>query len=129
MTSRIRVLLPSLLVLFGSACQTTSEPERREIRGSWASVGVPGVEIEMTLAETARSIDGAGAWKGPETARAFLVRGALAVDEVSLNFDFSGTENVNFQGHFSDEDTMVGVLNGGGLRDEAGSFTRVDRLP
>lgn len=122
-----RFLFALLAIVLTAGCEGTTLPERREILGSWAA-GAPGnVTIRMTVAETARSVDGAGAWVSPTDEHAFRVFGAIARDEVSLIFDFAGTENVNFQGYFQDADAIVGTLTGNGLREVAVTFER-DRL-
>lgn len=126
MKRRAYLLLPLVALLAATGCQTTSEPERGEVLGSWATLDVPGTVVRMTLAETSRSVDGAGAWIDQDASTAFVVRGALARDEIALNFDFPGEPAMNFQGYFAEEDLMTGTLNGRGLRDVAVSFTRQD---
>jgi hypothetical protein len=122
---RTRFLLFTMGTLGLTACQTTSEPFQPEILGSWVTDDVPGVIVRMTLGETI-SISGAGAWVETEDAFAFAVTGALARDEVSLYFDFSEVPDVTFQGYFSDDDMIVGNLNGGAVRQQAVTFERED---
>lgn len=118
-----------LLAAFLGACQGTTAPERRELLGSWESNNLPGVTIRMTLAETARSVDGAGSWTEDTIALAFRVSGAMARDEVSLFFDFHSRDAINFQGYFADADVLQGRLSGWGYREQAATFTKVDLGP
>jgi hypothetical protein len=122
----IAMILGLVLVLAG--CEDTTQPERREVLGSWVSTELPGVTIRMTLAETARSVDGAGSWIDGENAFAFRVAGALARDEVSLHLDFAERESLNFQGFFVHGDRIEGVLTGGQFRGAPLGFER-ERLP
>lgn len=124
---RIRLLLPLLLLL--TACQTSTTPERREILGSWSSRDFAGGTITMTLTETARAVAGAGSWTTPTEAFAFEAIGALAEDEVSLLFRFAERADINFQGHFDDDDVLDGELTGDGLRGVPVIFDRVDLNP
>ena len=110
--NRLR-LLGLVVLLVTAGCEQTSAPVRRDILGSWQSSEIVGVEIDMTLAETARSIDGAGGWTEDGITRAFRVFGALARDEVSLYFDFEEGGDVSFQGRFIVEDRIQGELFGG----------------
>lgn len=113
-----------LLLLTAAACETTSEPERRELLGSWASQNVPGAAVSMTLAESARSVDGAGYWVEGQDVRAFRVSGAIARGEVALHFDFETTDDLVFQGHFAAADSLHGVLAGGGIQQMPVTFVR-----
>lgn len=125
---RTILLLPFLVLAAFTACQTTTVPERRELLGSWESKGFPGATVRMTLSETARAVRGAGSWLTLLEADAFSVDGALAVDEVSLLFDFDTRPAINFQGYFEDEDVLVGTLTGDGYRRQRITFERQDLL-
>ncbi len=105
-------------------CGGTTAPSRRELLGSWVSTDIPGITIRMTLAETARAVEGAGSWLTAQNAFPFGVSGALARDEVSLLLEFSGREDLNFQGFFQDDDILDGRLSGGEFRDRAITFKR-----
>jgi len=120
-------ILSTLLLGFG-ACEQTSAPVRRNILGSWQSQDLPGATARITVAETARSIDGAGGWVEGEETFAFRVFGALAREEVSLYFDFTERPDLSFQGFFRDEDRMEGVLYGGAYQEQPVSFSR-EALP
>jgi hypothetical protein len=122
MMRRNPLLLLLIAVLAG--CQGPAAPERRELLGSWASEGFGGGTIRMTLAETARSVDGAGSWTNVDQVLAFRVFGALARDEVSLFFDFPLREGINFQGYFGSADVLEGTLSGGEFRSHPVTFTR-----
>ena len=124
---RMGVLLA--LAAIAAGCQGTTTPERRELLGSWQSDNVPGVTVRMTLAETARSVDGAGAWTDATTSVAFRVSGAIARDEVSLFFDFQTRDAINFQGYFANGDRLEGRLSGAGYQEQAVTFTRIDLHP
>jgi hypothetical protein len=129
MKPRIKLHSIIILALWLGACQGTTVPERRDLLGTWSTEELPGVVIRMTLAETARSVDGAGSWLGPDQALAFRVSGAVARDELSLFLDFNGLEAMNFQGRFQSADVLQGRLNGRGFRDHSVSFTRSNPNP
>lgn len=112
-----------LALLLASGCEQTSEPTRRDILGSWRAVDFP-VQISMTLAETARSIDGAGGWTEDGISTPFRVSGALARDEVSLYFDFDDRADVSFQGIFSTEHRIQGVFFGAAVSGQTVTFGR-----
>jgi hypothetical protein len=124
MDKRSLLLISCAAALLLTACEGATVPERREVLGSWVSQEMPGTTIRMTLAETARSVDGAGHWLSPADARAFRVFGALARDEVSLLLDFGNGETINFQGFFRSADSMQGLLTGNGFREQGISFDR-----
>src|SRR5690606_22083954 len=121
---RTRTLIPVLL-LIATACDTSSEPGRREILGSWVTDDLPGTVIRMTLGETI-AVSGAGAWIEEEQATAFLITGALAGDEIALYLDFPDIEDVAFQGYFTNDDVITGAFNGGALRNAPVTFERED---
>jgi hypothetical protein len=117
MIRQIHYVIPVLVgLLVVGGCEQTSAPVRRDILGTWTGEDFPGVVVEMTLAETARAVEGAGAWTDDSGAFAFRVFGALARDEVSLYFDFSDREDISFQGIFPEDDRIEGVLHGAGFR-------------
>lgn len=120
-----RLWLVVFALLLVGGCGQTSAPIRRDILGSWVGTGPEGIAIQMTIAETARSIAGAGAWMESGEADAFSVSGALAGNRVSLYFDFSAREDITFQGDFITADRIVGTLNGGGFFDAPVRFDRV----
>ncbi|MEX2571811.1 MAG: hypothetical protein WD737_10985 [Gemmatimonadota bacterium] len=124
-----RILTPLVVAGLIAGCETTSGPERRDLSGSWIGEEVSGVVIRMTLAETSRSVDGAGSWAGIEATAAFRVTGAMAMDEVSLYLDFDAREAMNFQGVFEDEDTIVGTLYGAPVDQAQLTLSRDDLLP
>lgn len=105
-------------------CQTTAGPERRDLLGTWMSDDVPGVTIRLTVAETARAVEGAGAWMETEGAHAFQVSGAFATDELALHLNFAERADVTFLGFFQDEDTLEGTLSGGEFNATPVSFRR-----
>ena len=106
-----------LLLLFPiAACQGTNVPEQRDLLGSWISTGFAQGTIRMTLTETARAVEGAGSWVTTTSAEAFGVSGAVADDEVSLLLEFDGRADINFQGAFTDDDVIEGVLSGSGFQ-------------
>lgn len=112
-----------------SACSNSTEPRIYSIAGTWRSVGLAGVDIEMTLVETARAIVGAGYWTTATTSDAFRTSGANVGTSASLLLDFDGREDVNFTGRFeeeSDETRLVGTLHGGGFRAQPVSFQLVE---
>jgi hypothetical protein len=118
-----------LLVASLAACQTAAGPERRDLLGSWVSTDITGIAINMTVAETARSVEGAGSWTEATSGHAFRVTGVLAADEVALHFDFTDRPDLSFLGVFTDEDTLEGTLSGGAYRLRTISFEREDLLP
>jgi hypothetical protein len=120
-----RKLIPALALLIATACQTSSEPGRRDILGSWVADDLPGTMIHMTLGETI-GVAGAGAWIQEEQSTAFAITGAVAGDEVALYFDFPDIEDVAFQGYFTDDDVITGAFNGGSLRNAPVTFERED---
>ena len=123
-SSRLPFAALSFFLLIVSGCEQTSTPVRRDILGSWVSEeGFP-VRISMTLAETARSIDGAGGWTEDGVSHAFRVSGAHARNTVSLYFDFDTRPDVSFQGSFVSEDVIDGALFGGGFSEEPVRFVR-----
>jgi len=126
--TRLALVMMSSLLLGPVACEQTSAPVRRDILGSWQSQDLPGATVRITVAETARSIDGAGGWVEGEETFAFRVFGALARDEVSLYFDFTERPDLSFQGFFRDENRMEGVLFGGAYQEQPVSFSR-EALP
>jgi hypothetical protein len=119
---RVLGLLLGLGMMLG--CQAPEEPVRRDILGSWTSQSFGDVTIRMTVAETAREVDGAGIWITATKGYAFVVTGALARDEVSLHFDFDERQDVAFHGFFRDEDRMEGLLSGGEYRATPITFLR-----
>lgn len=123
-TRSIFLLLGALLLVIGVGCEDTSGPIRRDLLGSWRSDNVPGLVIRMTLAETARSVDGAGFWMDADETSAFRITGALAREEVALFFDFGEGSNVTFQGAFVGENQLDGVLAGRGMREIPITFLR-----
>lgn len=80
----------------------------------------------MTLAESARSVDGAGYWAAGEEVRAFRVSGAIARGEVALHFDFETSEDLVFQGYFAGADSLHGVLAGANVYQMPVVFVRGD---
>lgn len=124
--ARAAVVLVAVVL---AGCQTTSVPERRDLLGSWVSTGFPGATIRMTLAETARSVVGAGSWLTLLDAVAFDVIGAIASDEVSLLLRFDDRPDINFQGFFEDEDILSGTITGAGYRRQPVVFEREDLQP
>ncbi len=124
----LRALLPlTLLLVIG--CESTSAPERRELLGSWVSQNLPDATVSMTLAESGRSIDGAGLWVEGEDVQAFRVSGAIARDEVALHLDFEARDDLVFQGYFAAADSLEGVLAGGAIHQMPVIFVREDLLP
>lgn len=115
MKRSVKLLTFVLLTVVAAGCQNTTVPERRDIFGSWISRSFPEGTLRMTLTETARAVEGAGSYVTETTAEAFRASGALADDEISLLLEFDTRENVNFQGVFTDEDTIEGSLTGGGF--------------
>lgn len=109
-------------------CETTNEPVRRELLGSWISDDLPGIVIRMTVAETARSVDGAGTLSDAQASHPFRVTGALAFDEVGLFFSFEERTDLAFLGVFTQEDRIEGVLSGGEFSAAAIAFEREDLL-
>jgi hypothetical protein len=124
MRQMIGVGVLALMVMSG--CGDTTGPENRSVLGRWISSDVSGSTFEMTLSETARSVDGAGRWISADTAFAFGVSGAGVGESVSLLFDLDGAPDINFLGEFSDDDTIEGTLAGGEFRARAITFTRVE---
>jgi hypothetical protein len=118
-----------LLAIMLVACQTAAGPERRDLLGSWVSTDIADIVIRMTVAETARSVEGAGSWTEATSGHAFRVTGVLATDEVALHFDFTDRPDLSFQGAFTDEDILEGTLSGGVYRLRTISFEREDLLP
>lgn len=108
-----------------SGCQGATIPERRDIVGSWETKGFTGATIQMTLTETARSVTGAGSWLTVEDDYSFGASGALAVDEVSLLFDFDERPSITFQGYFSEDDVIQGAFTGDGYRRTPVTFERI----
>jgi hypothetical protein len=111
-------LIPLLaLLLAGAACSSPAAPVDASIIGDWTSVGIDTLDIQMTLSETAREINGAGSWVTPTQQMAFEVRGAQVAQSISLLFQFKYSENIHFHGEFlrtaSDTLTMSGELIGG----------------
>ncbi len=128
MIRRIQYLVPVLIALMViAACEQTSAPVRRDILGTWVGEGFPGAVVEMTLAETARAVEGAGGWSDGGGPFAFRVFGALARNEVSLYFDFSEREDISFQGSFPSADRIEGVLYGGGFQGVGVALVRKER--
>lgn len=115
-------LAASLLV----GCETTNEPVRRELLGSWISNDLPGIVIRMTVAETARSVDGAGTLNEAQASHPFRVSGALAIDEVGLFFSFQERPDLAFLGVFTQADRIEGVLSGGEFSAVEVAFERED---
>jgi hypothetical protein len=117
-----RPFRPALLaLLLLAACSTPSTPVDVSVNGHWTSVGIDTVKIQMTMSETARTINGAGSWVTPTRAVAFRVSGAHISQSISLLFDFVGDHPaVNFHGEFlttaRDSLTMTGQLDGGSYR-------------
>lgn len=124
MLKRLTAAVMLLAALGMAACDQTTSPERRELLGSWESEGLPGVVIRMTVAETARAVDGAGGWTDERGSAAFRVQGAIARDRTALYFDFSEREDVTFQGQFAGDDRINGFLFGGGFEGVPVSFVR-----
>jgi hypothetical protein len=124
MHSKSALIAGVLFMITG--CQTAAAPERRELLGSWVSNDVAGAVIRMTVAETARSVEGAGSWTEAQDADAFRVTGALARDEVALHLDFDDRTDLSFQGYFLDEDNISGTLSGGPFRQTTITFERED---
>src|SRR5687768_12847343 len=128
------LLLPlpaSLILAFllaGAACSSPAAPDDASIIGDWISTGIDTVDIQMTLSETAREINGAGSWVTPTQQVAFEVRGAQVEQSISLLFQFKYSENIHFHGEFlrtaSDTLTMAGELIGGSYRGSDIVFVR-----
>ena len=117
-----------LLLLAGSACSSPAAPDDVSIIGDWTSTGIDSVQIQMTLSETAREINGAGSWLTDTQQMAFEVRGAQVAQSISLLFAFKYSSNIHFHGEFlrtaSDTLTMTGELIGGTYRGERIVFVR-----
>lgn len=101
-----------LLWLALAGCETTNVPVRRDLLGSWVTQDLPGAVIRMTVAETARSVDGAGTLADATGVHPFRISGALAIDEVGLFFDFVDRPDLVFQGVFTSDDRIEGTLSG-----------------
>ena len=122
-------LIPLLaLLMAGAACSSPAEPVDASIIGDWTSIGIDTLDIQMTLSETAREINGAGSWVTPTQQMAFEVRGAQVAQSISLLFSFKDTPNIHFHGEFlrtaSDTLTMSGELIGGSYRGARIVFVR-----
>lgn len=117
-----------LLLLAGGACSSPAAPDDVSVIGDWTSTGIDSVQIQMTLSETAREINGAGSWLTETQQMAFEVRGAQVAQSISLLFAFKDTPNIHFHGEFlrtaSDTLTMTGELIGGTYRGERIVFVR-----
>jgi hypothetical protein len=118
----------SALVLLAAACSTPSTPVDISVNGHWVSIGLDTVAIQMTMSETARTINGAGSWVTPGRAMAFQISGAHVAQSISLFFSFGDHPPVNFHGEFvttaSDTLTMTGQLDGGSYRGASVVFVR-----
>ena len=126
-----RPMLPPLLLALlcaGAACSSPAAPVDASIIGDWASTGIDTLDIQMTLSETAREINGAGCWVTPTQQMAFEVRGAQVAQSISLLFQFKYSENIHFHGEFlrtaEDTLTMKGELIGGTFRGSDIIFVR-----
>lgn len=117
------------MAAISSGCQGTTIPERRDIVGSWETKAFTGATIRMTLTETARSVAGAGSWLTVEDDYGFQATGALAIDEVSLYFDFDERPGITFQGYFSEDDVIMGAFTGDGYRRTQVTFERISLSP
>lgn len=117
-----------VFLLASAGCDTPSEPASFSIIGHWTSSAVDTLDIQMTISEAAREVNGAGSWVTPTQAMAFRVSGAHVEQSISLLFEFGDGPDVNFHGEFletaSDTLTMAGRLYGGSYRGSSIVFIR-----
>jgi hypothetical protein len=122
-------LLALVFVALGAACENPAQTRTEfSVIGFWSTTDLDTLDIQMTLSETARAINGAGSWVTPTRALAFRVSGARVGRGTSLFFEFGGADNVSFNGEFlqtaNDTLTMAGQLWGGAYRGSRVVFVR-----
>lgn len=96
-----------------------TEPVIPVVTGQWTAA-VDNETLSMTVTSTGQTFSGSGSWGSD----AIGVTGTHAHPNVSMIFTFSQYQPINFQGTFSDDNTISGALNGSGFNNYAATFRR-----
>lgn len=121
----VRFLPLLILTLFLTACGDKGPTEPKtppppSASGAWQGTS-GGLVMTLTLSETQQAVSGSGNLTFGSNALAVTVQGTHAHPSVGLTLRASGYEDINFQGSFTDSNTMSGTLNGSGFSNQ--SFT------
>ena len=121
----MRKLLPLLLALIIplTACGDSSGPSTPSTTGSWTG-STGGATFTLTLTEATQNITGSGSLVGPGASIALTATGTHVHPNVSMIFRAAGYQDLNYQGSFTNDNTIVGTLNGSGFANTAVTFVR-----
>lgn len=114
----------ALLLLLGACSDGGTEPRKNpSLNGTWtATAGA--YTLTLDLAEANTSVTGTGTLAAGGGSIPLDVVGTHTHPSVSMTFSSPGFQNVTFQGQFTNDTTIVGVLNGAGFSDYPLTFTR-----
>lgn len=106
--------LLALALLVGACDSGPTEPKHVSAAGSWSGTS-SGITVNLTLSETAKTINGSGNLQGGSGSIAVTVTGTNAYPNVSMTLASPGYEAMNFQGTFTNPTTISGAVNGSGF--------------
>lgn len=118
-------LLPLLLILF-AACSgdSPSAPATPSINGTWNGTGA-GVTVNMVLTSAGTgTVSGNGTIGAGSSSIPITITGTHAHPGVALTGKATGFQDMIFQGSFTDNNTIMGTLNGSGFSNFALTLKR-----
>ncbi len=120
----VRLLPLLLLLVFAAACgDSPSQPRTPSIDGAWSG-SAAGFTLNLVLASGAAGVSGNGTVSGEGTSIAVTATGTHVHPNVALTLQATGFQDLNFQGQFTDDNTINGTLNGSGFNNFALTLRR-----
>ncbi len=112
-TLRRFALLPAMV--FATACgDSGSEPRTPSMTGTWVG-DLQGAAVTVTLTERDQQVNGAGNIAFGTDRVAITAGGTHVHPAVSLTIKSSGFQDINYQGTFTNDNTVSGSLSGSGF--------------
>ncbi|HET7273878.1 MAG TPA: hypothetical protein VFI91_01775 [Longimicrobiaceae bacterium] len=122
-----RAILTMMVPLILGACGGSTGPDdRHSLNGQWESQDFRADEVLMTLTVTNRQVVGHGSLTNTTSSTALTIEGTYVPPSVSLNLGLERFEDINFEGTFEDDNTLIGTLRGSGFDAEPITFVRVE---
>ncbi|MGH7457772.1 MAG: hypothetical protein ACREKN_01650 [Longimicrobiaceae bacterium] len=116
------VLLAAAIALAG--CEST-DPDVPSMTGVWEGAG-GGVFARLTLVESGGRISGSGFFEADSATAVTVSGGAHVHPSVTMTLSRGEGPDINYQGDFTDDDRVEGVLNGGEFQNLPLTIARVE---
>jgi hypothetical protein len=116
----------AMMLVSITGCKKESNPVQPpppSMSGNWAA-SAGGYTFTFTLTENNGAISGMGQQQWASGTLAHTITGTHVHPNVTMTFKATGYQDTNFQGSFTNDNTVAGKLNGSGWVDQAISLLR-----